>query len=83
MRIFCLVEYLIPFIVWILFIGPDYLFKWISSRNLDQDGKQGYLIIPDQVMKVQLVAYDDVIQHIADDKLVCQIGLGDTVQVEE
>lgn len=49
----------------------------------DKDGKQGYLISPDKVMAVQLVAYDDVIQYIVDGKLVYQIALGDRVQVED
>ena len=43
----------------------------------DKDGKPGYLITPDKVMTVQLVAYDDVIQYIVDGKLNYQIGRGD------
>lgn len=35
MRIFCSIEYLIPFILWILFIAPDWLFKWFSYCNHD------------------------------------------------
>ena len=37
----------------------------------------GYLITPDKVMTVQLVAYDDVIQYIVDGKLNYQIGGGE------
>lgn len=48
----------------------------------DKDQKPGYLITPDKVMRVQLVAYDDVIQYIVDDKLIYQIGRGDRIQVE-
>ena len=45
----------------------------------DKDGKRGYLITPDQVMTVQLVAYDDVIQYIVDGKLIYQISHGDRI----
>lgn len=48
----------------------------------DKDGKPGYLITPDQVMTVQLVAFDDVIQYIVDGTLVYQIAEGDQIQVE-
>lgn len=48
----------------------------------DKDGKLGYLITPDQVMKVQLVAYDDVVQYIVDGKLIYQIGRDDRIQLE-
>jgi hypothetical protein len=48
----------------------------------DKDGKPGYLITPDKVMRVQLVAYDDVIQYIVDGKLIYQIGRGDKIQME-
>ncbi|TWU37341.1 DUF6250 domain-containing protein [Novipirellula artificiosorum] len=48
----------------------------------DKDEKPGYLITPDKVMTVQLVAYDDVIQYIVDGKLIYQIASGDRVQVE-
>ncbi len=47
-----------------------------------RDGKPGYLITPDKVMSVQLVAYDDIVQYIVDEKLVYQISRGDRVQVE-
>lgn len=48
----------------------------------DKDEKPGYLITPDKVMKVQLVAYDDVVQYIVDGKLIYQIGRGERIQVE-
>jgi hypothetical protein len=48
----------------------------------DKDGQQGYLITPDKVMKVQLVAYDDVIQYIVDGKLNYEIAAGDRIHVE-
>ena len=48
----------------------------------DKDGKPGYLIMPDKVMAVQLVAYYDVIQYIVDGKLIYQITRGDRIQVE-
>ena len=48
----------------------------------DKDGKAGYLITPDKVMSVQLVAYDDVIQYIVDGKLIYQIAVGDPIQIE-
>ena len=48
----------------------------------DKDGKAGYLITPNKVMSVQLVAYDDVIQYIVDGKLIYQIAGGDQIQIE-
>ena len=48
----------------------------------DKDEKPGYLITPDKVMTVQLVAYDDVIQYIVDGKLNYQIRRGDRIQLE-
>lgn len=48
----------------------------------DKDGKAGYLITPNKVMAVQLVAYDDVIQYIVDGKLIYQIAGGDPIQIE-
>jgi len=48
----------------------------------DKDGKAGYLITPDKLMSVQLVAYDDVIQYIVDGKLIYQIADGDQIQIE-
>lgn len=48
----------------------------------DKDEKPGYLITPDKVMTVQLVAYDDVIQYIVDGRLIYQIAQGDRIRVE-
>lgn len=48
----------------------------------DKDGKPGYLITPDKVMSVQLVAYDDVVQYIVDGKLIYQIARDDQIQIE-
>lgn len=48
----------------------------------DKDGKPGYLITPDKVMSVQLVAFDDVVQYIVDGKLIYEIARGDRIQVE-
>ena len=48
----------------------------------DKDGKEGYLITPDKVMSVQLVAYDDVIQYIVDGKLIYEIASDDQIQIE-
>ncbi len=48
----------------------------------DKDEKPGYLITPDKVMTIQLVAYDDVIQYIVDGKLNYEIARGDAIQVE-
>ena len=49
----------------------------------NKDGRHGYLINPDQVMKVQLVAYDDLVQYIVDEKLIYQMKCHDRVSVEE
>ncbi len=48
----------------------------------DKDGQPGYLVTPDKVISVQLVAYDDVIQYIVDGRLNYQIARGDRVTVE-
>ncbi len=48
----------------------------------DKDEQFGYLITPDKVMTVQLVAYDDVIQYIVDGKLVYQIARNDRIHLE-
>ena len=49
----------------------------------DKDGKPGYLITPDKVMTVQLVAYDDLVQYIVDGKLIYEMSQGDTIQIED
>lgn len=48
----------------------------------DKDEKPSYLITPDKLMSIQLVAFDDLVQYIVDGKLVYQIARGDEVQVE-
>ncbi|WP_404310235.1 right-handed parallel beta-helix repeat-containing protein [Neorhodopirellula lusitana] len=48
----------------------------------DKDDHAGYMVIPDRVMSVQLVAYDDVIQYIVDGKLVYEIASGSPIRVE-
>lgn len=48
----------------------------------DKDGRSGYLLTPDKSTKIQLVAFDDVVQYIVDGKLVYQFALGDSVQME-
>ncbi len=48
----------------------------------DKDGQPGYLIRPDKVMRVQLVAYDDVVQYIVDGKVIYQIKRDDPIKVE-
>jgi hypothetical protein len=48
----------------------------------DKDRQRDYLITPDKVMTVQLVAYDDVIQYIVNGRLNYQIARGDQIQVE-
>ncbi len=48
----------------------------------DKDGKADYMISPDEVMSIQLVAFDDLIQYIVDGELVYEIAEGDKVQVE-
>ena len=47
-----------------------------------RDGQEEFMIAPDKVMKVQLVAYDDVIQYIVDGKLIYEVAPGEEVQVE-
>lgn len=49
----------------------------------NKDANPCYLITPDRVMTVQLVAYDDVVQYIVDGKLVYQFGRGDRIQLED
>lgn len=48
----------------------------------DKDSKADYLITPNKVMSVQLVAYDDVIQYIVDGRLIYQIAGGEQIQIE-
>jgi len=49
----------------------------------DRDRQVDFLITPDEVMHVQLVAYDDVIQYIVNGKLVYEISQGDRVEIED
>ena len=49
----------------------------------DRDIQADFLITPDEVMQVQLVAYDDVIQYIVNGKLVYEISQGDRVEIED
>jgi len=48
----------------------------------DKDGDSQYMITPDEVMSIQLVAFDDVIQYIVDGKLIYEVAAGDQIQVE-
>ena len=48
----------------------------------DKDGKADFMIKPDKVMSIQLVAYNDVIQYIVDGKLIYEIAGGDKIQTE-
>lgn len=48
----------------------------------DRDRKKEFLITPDQVMKVQLVAFDDLVQYIVDGKLVYEMAYNDRVNTE-
>lgn len=55
-----------------------------SHLALDhRDEQPGYLITPDRWMRVQLVAYEDLIQYIVDGQLVYEIARGDRVEVED
>ena len=51
----------------------------LTSRDKDPD----FLITPDKLMRVQLVAYDDLIQYIVDGKLVYEVSHGDEIQIED
>ena len=46
----------------------------------DKDGKTDFMIKPDKVMSIQLVAYNDVIQYIVDGKLIYEIAGGGKIQ---
>lgn len=48
----------------------------------DKDGRRPYLIAPDRWLRVQLVAFDDIVQYIVDGKLVYQFAHGDQVRLE-
>ena len=48
----------------------------------DKDGRDAYRIEPDREYRIQLVAYDDLIQFIVDGKPYYEIRAGDTVTME-
>ena len=52
----------------------------LALTSRDKDPK--FLITPDKLMHVQLVAYDDLIQYIVDGQLVYEVSHGDQVQLE-
>lgn len=47
-----------------------------------RDNNPEFLITPDKTMRIQLVAYDDLIQYIVDGKLVYELAQGDQAQIE-
>lgn len=47
-----------------------------------RDGQADFLITPGKLMKVQLAAYDDVMQYIVNGRLVYEVSAGDETQVE-
>ena len=49
----------------------------------DKDRNEGFLLRPDKLMKVQLVAFDDLVQYIVDGKIVYEMSFGDEVVVEK
>ncbi|MGJ8697198.1 MAG: right-handed parallel beta-helix repeat-containing protein [Verrucomicrobiaceae bacterium] len=49
---------------------------------ISRDGQKEFLITPDKLIRVQLVAYDDLIQYIVDGKLVYEMAHGDPISVE-
>ncbi|MBK1832488.1 DUF6250 domain-containing protein [Roseibacillus ishigakijimensis] len=49
-------------------------------NNRDED--RAHLIRPNEVMTVQLVAYDDLLQYIVDGKVVYELEYGDQGQIE-
>ena len=48
----------------------------------DRDGQKEFLLTPGKRMKVQLVAFDDVVQYIVDGQLVYEMAFGDEIAVE-
>ena len=56
------------------------LITHIALKNRDK--QKEFLITPGKVMKVQLVAFDDLIQYIVDGKLVYEMAYGDEVSTE-
>ena len=49
----------------------------------DRDNKKEFMVLPGKVMKVQLVAFDDLVQYIVDGVLVYEMAFGDEVAVEK
>lgn len=49
----------------------------------ERDGKPEYMIPPGELMKVQLVAFDDLVQYIVNGELVYEIAYGDDVSTEK
>jgi len=47
----------------------------------DKDGIEGYLIQPDKTHSIQLVAFEDIVQYIVDEKVVYEIREGDSVTI--
>ena len=48
----------------------------------ERDGQKEFMLTPGKKMRVQLVAFDDVVQYIVDGKLVYEMAFGDEVAVE-
>lgn len=57
------------------------LVEHIALKERDDDKE--FLLTPGKVMKVQLVAFDDLIQYIVDGELVYEMSFGDEVAVEK
>ena len=49
---------------------------------MSRDENPEFLITPDRLMRVQLVAFDDLIQYIVDGKLVYEVAYGNEVTTE-
>ena len=50
---------------------------------MDRDKNPEFMITPGKLMKVQLVAFDDLVQYIVDGELVYEMAFGDAVTVEQ
>ncbi|MGJ8725621.1 MAG: right-handed parallel beta-helix repeat-containing protein [Roseibacillus sp.] len=48
----------------------------------ERDGQKEFMLTPGKKMKVQLVAFDDLVQYIVDGQLVYEMAFGDEVAVE-
>ena len=48
----------------------------------ERDGQKEFMLTPGKKMKVQLVAFDDVVQYIVDGEVVYEMAFGDEVAVE-